>query len=63
MLEGARLLDEALASDVSLEAVFVVAGTHDATVERARELGITTGRRSGLLVNPQYQDVEFVTGP
>ena len=35
----------------------------DAAVERARELGITTGRRSGLLVNPQYQDVEFVTGP
>jgi hypothetical protein len=34
----------------------------DAALERARELGITTGRRSGLLVNPQYQDVEFVTG-
>jgi len=41
VLEGARLLDEALASDVSLQAVFVVAGTHDATVERARERGIT----------------------
>lgn len=35
----------------------------EAALERARELGITTGRRSGLLVNPQYQDVDFVTGP
>ena len=43
MLEGARLLGEALAADVSVEAVFIVAGTHDPMVERARERGVPVG--------------------
>jgi hypothetical protein len=34
-----------------------------AALERARVLGITVGRRRGLLVNPHYQDAELLTGP
>ncbi len=32
----------------------------DAAAARARALGVTTARRSGLLVNPHYQDWEIV---
>lgn len=32
----------------------------DALLARARDLCVTTSRRSGLLVNPHFQDFEFV---
>ncbi|MFN0149810.1 MAG: hypothetical protein ACKVU1_03745 [bacterium] len=32
----------------------------DAALARAHELGVTTARRAGLLVNPHFQDFEFV---
>jgi hypothetical protein len=33
---------------------------YDAAAARARALGVTTARRSGLLANPHYQDWEIV---
>jgi TrmH family RNA methyltransferase len=40
VVEGARLLDEALRADTGVEAVFVAAGTDDSTVEQARDRGV-----------------------
>jgi len=40
VLEGSRVLAEALAAGVVVEAVFVVAGTEDPTVDRAREAAV-----------------------
>jgi TrmH family RNA methyltransferase len=40
VLEGARVLEEALASGARVEAVFVVAGTDDPTVDLARDKGV-----------------------
>lgn len=40
VLEGARLLEEALAAGAGLDAVFVTTGIDDPTVERARDAGV-----------------------
>jgi TrmH family RNA methyltransferase len=40
VIEGARVLEEALAGGAAVEAVFVVAGTDDPTVDRARDKGV-----------------------
>jgi RNA methyltransferase, TrmH family len=40
VLEGGRVLGEALAAGARIESVFVVAGTDDPTVDRAREAGV-----------------------
>ena len=40
VVEGGRVLEEALAAGAEVEAVYVVAGTDDPTVDRARDTGV-----------------------